>query len=275
MPEKTPEEIEAKRVYQTAWYQKHKEKVLAKQRATRAKKTPEEIEARRAYMKRYAREWREKNKEANKAKLTPEKMAVQRQQKSEYNKTNKEVIAKKKRVYYASNPDKAAALKALNRLSVKRYRDKNKELSRSRNKDYRERNAARLAKYKTTRYRTNIECRLRSILRSRVYGILSGSRMGGSAVADLGCTIEELKVHLESLFLKDMNWGNWSKTGWHIDHVKPLAAFNLTNREEFLKACHYTNLQPLWAFDNLSKGARIVQVVSAPRPAKTTEPQPE
>jgi hypothetical protein len=76
----------------------------------------------------------------------------------------------------------------------------------------------------------------------------------GSHVIDLGCSIEELKEYLESKFLPGMSWNNWSKTGWHVDHVKPLSAFNLILPEEFKVACHYTNLQPLWAKDNLSKG---------------------
>jgi hypothetical protein len=70
----------------------------------------------------------------------------------------------------------------------------------------------------------------------------------------LGCSIPELKTYLESKFQEGMSWENWGIYGWHIDHIIPLDAFNLTNREEFLKACHYTNLQPLWAEENLKKG---------------------
>jgi hypothetical protein len=100
------------------------------------------------------------------------------------------------------------------------------------------------------------EARLRTRLRKRLYHALVDGSKVGSAVRDLGCTIPELRLHLEKLFQSGMTWENWSPTGWHIDHIKPLANFDLTDRPQFLKACHYTNLQPLWASDNLAKGAR-------------------
>jgi len=55
-----------------------------------------------------------------------------------------------------------------------------------------------------------------------------------------------------------MTWSNYGFNGWHIDHIRPLAAFDLANRSEFLKACHFTNLQPLWAADNFKKGSKIM-----------------
>ncbi len=55
-----------------------------------------------------------------------------------------------------------------------------------------------------------------------------------------------------------MMWSNWNHTGWHIDHIKPLSSFDLTNHNEFLTANHYTNLQPLWAKDNLQKGNKFI-----------------
>ena len=69
----------------------------------------------------------------------------------------------------------------------------------------------------------------------------------------MGCSISELKDYLESKFQVGMTWENHSQTGWHIDHIKPLSHFDLSDRDQFLQACHYTNLQPLWAKDNLSK----------------------
>jgi hypothetical protein len=55
-----------------------------------------------------------------------------------------------------------------------------------------------------------------------------------------------------------MTWENWTTNGWHIDHIRPLASFDLTDRQQFLVACHYTNLQPLWATENRKKQARLL-----------------
>lgn len=74
----------------------------------------------------------------------------------------------------------------------------------------------------------------------------------------IGCSLENLMNHLESLFLPGMSWENRSR--WHIDHKTPCAAFNLADPEQ-QKACfHYTNLQPLWAQDNIRKHAKIQNI---------------
>ena len=100
----------------------------------------------------------------------------------------------------------------------------------------------------------NSDERLKKNLRSRLYDAVKGKVKQGSAVKDLGCSVQRLIKHLESKFQSGMNWENYGLRGWHIDHVKPLSKFNLQNPEELLKAVHYSNLQPLWAKDNLSKG---------------------
>ena len=69
----------------------------------------------------------------------------------------------------------------------------------------------------------------------------------------LGCTWKELRCHMESKFTEGMSWAN--RNLWHIDHIIPLASAK--SIEEVIKLCHYTNLQPLWAEDNLKKGAKI------------------
>ena len=66
----------------------------------------------------------------------------------------------------------------------------------------------------------------------------------------VGCSPEELKAHIESLFLEGMTWDNYGKHGWHVDHIRPVSSFK---PEEWEQINHYTNLQPLWAEDNISK----------------------
>jgi hypothetical protein len=82
---------------------------------------------------------------------------------------------------------------------------------------------------------------------------MHGKMKAASAVRDLGCTIEFLKDWLESKFTPEMTWENYGPV-WHIDHVKPLTAFDLTDPEQAKAACHYTNLQPLPASENIRKG---------------------
>jgi hypothetical protein len=68
-------------------------------------------------------------------------------------------------------------------------------------------------------------------------------------------------VWLEEKFVAGMTWENYG-AAWHVDHVKPLAKFDLTQPEQLLQACHYTNLQPLSVSDNLHKGARFEEAVA-------------
>jgi hypothetical protein len=77
----------------------------------------------------------------------------------------------------------------------------------------------------------------------------------GSAVRDLGCTIPEFMNYIGLKFKPGMSWDNHGK--WHLDHIRPLSSFDLTNREQFLRAAHYTNYQPLWARENMAKGDKV------------------
>lgn len=72
----------------------------------------------------------------------------------------------------------------------------------------------------------------------------------------VGCTVEFLRGHIESLFVDGMNWEN--RHLWHIDHIKPCSKFDLTQEEEQRKCFHYTNLQPLWAKDNILKSNKEI-----------------
>lgn len=77
-----------------------------------------------------------------------------------------------------------------------------------------------------------------------------------SSVTYLGCSMRDLAFHLESQFTEGMSWENYGKSGWHVDHRIPIASAK--TKEEMILLLHFSNLQPLWAKDNLSKGCRIL-----------------
>ncbi len=70
-----------------------------------------------------------------------------------------------------------------------------------------------------------------------------------------GCTPEQLIGHIEQLFKLGMTWENWGE--WHVDHIRPLISFDLTDPDQLRAANHYSNLQPLWGFENLAKGSKV------------------
>lgn len=140
------------------------------------------------------------------------------------------------------------------------YRKHNSQKIKELNKQWylsnREQDIADSVEYQKKRKQYDPGFRILKNLRLRVRAVMIGNYKSGCAVKNLGCNSEELKVYLESKFQPGMSWDNYGKYGWHIDHIKPLCSFNLQNEEELSTACHYTNLQPLWAKDNLKKGGR-------------------
>ena len=100
----------------------------------------------------------------------------------------------------------------------------------------------------------NLDRYLASILRRRFLLAVKNNQKSGSAVKDLGCSISEFKKYIESKFSPGMSWENRGASGWHFDHIKPLCSFDLSDRDQMKVACHYTNIQPMWAIDNLKKG---------------------
>lgn len=112
--------------------------------------------------------------------------------------------------------------------------------------------------YKKRRYKEFPHTKIADNMRQRVRAALKGMSKAQHTLEMLGCTIEEYKAYLEQHFTERMSWDNYSFYGWHIDHIKPLAMFDLSDPEEQKKAFHYSNTQPLWWTDNLKKGARYI-----------------
>lgn len=106
------------------------------------------------------------------------------------------------------------------------------------------------------RYYKDIIFRVKHILRTRTRIALKRNVKSHKGFVLLGCTIEELKTYLENKFQTGMNWANLGD--WHIDHILPCSSFDLSRAEEQARCFHYSNLQPLWARDNLMKGSRLI-----------------
>jgi hypothetical protein len=143
----------------------------------------------------------------------------------------------------------------------KNYRLKNKEVISEYLKYYHQKNPNKRKKnsleyfknYHKHRNETDILFKLIKVVRSRVNKIIKINDISkkNKTFDIVGCTPEFLKEHLENQFVNDMSWENYGYHGWHIDHKIPLSSAK--TEEEIYKLSHYTNLQPLWAEDNLKK----------------------
>jgi hypothetical protein len=130
------------------------------------------------------------------------------------------------------------------RLSAKKYKENNRDKMKS------HRNS-----YLKIKRQEDIIFKLKESVRRRLYKYLkTKSIVKNKRTFDIvGCSPPELKEHLEKQFVDGMSWDNYGK--WHIDHIIPLSSAK--TEDEICKLGYYTNLQPLWAEDNLRKGDKI------------------
>jgi aspartyl-tRNA synthetase len=136
---------------------------------------------------------------------------------------NKEHFKEQKKIYYKANKEK------INRK--KNEWDKNKR-------------------------DTDVNYRVLKNLRNRLWYAIKENTKSATTKILLGCTSEELKIHLENKFTDGMNWDNYGK--WHIDHILPCCSFDMSSSDKQKECFHFSNLQPLWAIDNMIKGGRIL-----------------
>jgi hypothetical protein len=116
-------------------------------------------------------------------------------------------------------------------------------------------------KYQLNRKKNHLPTKIRENMKSRLQFLFNTCAKNSSIIKYLDCSIHKLKIHLQMKFHRHsrgkheyMTWSNYGE--WHIDHIKPLAAFDLSDPSQQALACHYTNLQPLWAKDNFKKGSK-------------------
>lgn len=175
---------------------------------------------------------------------------------------------------YNLDPD----AKAKNRAKMQRFRENNPEYNAKACGEYYENNReARIAA--TTNYnkenseqrrsyhrgymasrREKVQVHLKDLLSGRLAKAIK-HQYGEKAFSTtdlLGCSIEDVRDHLESQFSEGMTWENMGRNGWHIDHIRPCDSFDLTDPEEQQKCFHYTNLQPLWQADNIRKSNHYI-----------------
>ena len=169
-----------------------------------------------------------------------------RQKELDKNKTKE--IKEKARQYrqkkYWSDPD--YRLKTLEKNKLRRREEPAKTKQRENEKLRRKINP-------TYRIRNNLNTRLKKILKQ------ISSYKTSSIIELCGCDMIQLISHIESLWSNNMSWNNYgpNENNWQIDHIIPCCSFDLTQESEIKKCYHYTNLQPLWKKDNLSKGAKL------------------
>jgi hypothetical protein len=148
---------------------------------------------------------------------------------------------------------------------VLQWHNSNKEKCKLISKNYYEKNKRTLinksAKYRKERLNADPLFKISSSIRTRL-GIAIKQKAwnkNNTFKQYIGCSLEELKKHIETQFQPGMNWSNHGRDGWHLDHIIPLSSAR--NEEELYKLNHYSNLQPLWAKDNLRKSDNYVSQV--------------
>ncbi len=107
--------------------------------------------------------------------------------------------------------------------------------------------------YTKNKRKNDISYRVLCYLRTRLWKTLKQNKRIKSTSELVGCSIEDLRFHLQKNFKEGMSWDNYGT--WHIDHIRPCSSFDLSKFEEQEKCFHYSNLQPLWALENLQKGS--------------------
>lgn len=165
----------------------------------------------------------------------------------QYNRANrKPKISEEERKRRKSDCDRRYKLKNADRI---------KQIKKEKGSTEKEKEQARI---RQKRNMSNIEFRIKKNLRGRVYVALKRGCKSLGTMELLGCTIEEFRAYFESKFTDGMSWDKYMEGGIHIDHIVPCIMFDLTSEEQQKICFHYTNLQPLWAIDNLKKGIKII-----------------
>ena len=170
-----------------------------------------------------------------------------------------EAVLIRRRANYAADLEKsrAACRKSYNKHREKRSTERSGPVRRE---------VARInqRKYAAIQRTTNIQYRIKKSLSATLSAAVRRKQKAGSAIRDLGCPVEFLRLYLELQFAPGMTWDNYG-TAWHIDHRDPLRSVDLTDREQLRSVVHYSNLQPLSLADHAAKTRVDVAAMRATR----------
>lgn len=209
--------------------------------------------------KEYKHQWYLKNKKRLDDKRKQDRINNPKKYKKinrKYYLKNKKNICKRTKEYRLKNLEylkqKAKEWREKNKVYLKI--EKRKEYLKNKNKYLLRSKLSRQRRYNkdiqftlTTKIRRRIHMAIRKQFTSKAY----------KTRELLGCDYNYFKKYFSSLFKKGMNWNKFNKGEIHIDHIRPCSNFDLTKPEEQAKCFHYTNTQPLWAKENISKGAKL------------------
>jgi len=151
---------------------------------------------------------------------------------------------------YAKNPE-------LYKSRVKSWQSKNPDKVKNYKRKHEKLNSIQIYEKKKQRLENDPIARFKSRLRCLInnsFLYINHKKLSKTSYI-IGCSIDDFKIYMESLFSEGMCWGNHGTNGWHIDHIIPLSTAK--TKEDILKLNHYKNLQPLWAADNIRKGNKI------------------
>lgn len=147
------------------------------------------------------------------------------------------------------------------------WREANRERDRESRRAWKEANREHVRRYKREyegRARLDFRAKLIATIRSRVATAIRAAKKRGRKITErgamryVGCSVEHLIAHLESLFVEGMTWDTFGRGGWHIDHVFPVGKANLSDPVELRAAFHWRNCRPMWEQENYAKKARIL-----------------
>jgi hypothetical protein len=189
------------------------------------------------------------NKDVAAKKYQENRLTILAQKKADRKGPKGDWMRQRERNYVAANRDKV--------LAAKRAADPGWEKAKARGRDWYWRNQEKILSRKRN-YSSTPSGKTRIVLMNTLKRITNkGGTKTERAIHYLGCSIEKARAHIESLFKPGMTWANHGVYGWHVDHKRPLVSFDLTDEKQAMEASHYTNLEPLWAKENLSKGSKF------------------